>query len=325
MWINPAHHWRNVGSRVLEERETVRYDRAVSNFFVYQPEPWLPRLFGDTGLSRALLRARVRRAKSLLREVGCTRFVLYVWRPEFAAAADASQIDLICYHIADEYSFADDDAPNSAVEEALIAKADNVFMVSGALIEKKGHLNPSTYLVPNGVDFASYSTLVPEPRDLAAIPRPRIGYVGYLKKQLDWTLIESLADRHHEWSFVFAGATSPHSAIDDVLARLSRRANVHFLGAKPTRELCAFPQHFDVCIMPYRRTAYASYINPLKLNEYLRLGPSRRQQPHCGGRRHAERRRDSRVGGRMERGDSRRPRRADANARIHRGTSGRRT
>ena len=50
------------------------------------------------------------------------------------------------------------------------------------------------------------------------------------------------------------------------------RHNVHFLGGKPTQEMVAYPQHFDVCIMPYGINAYTKYIYPLKLHEYLATG-----------------------------------------------------
>ena len=134
---------------------------------------------------------------------------------------------------------------------------------------KKGALNPDTHFLPNGVDFATVSARHPEPADLATIRAPRIGYCGWLKNQLDWSLIESLAERHAGWSFVFAGAVAPHAGLEARLAALSERPNVHLLGPKTPEELLTYPQHFDVYIMPYRRSAYTDCIYPLKLHEYL--------------------------------------------------------
>ena len=229
-------------------------------------------LFHEHALSRMLLRARINRAKRVLHRMGCRRFVLYLWRPELAGAAVAAKVDLMCYHIADEYLFVDDEVPVDAREAALIAAVDRVFVTSDALMRKKGHINRSTFLVPNGVDFSAYSTPMPEPADLQGIQHPRVGYTGYLKKHLDWELLEWLAAAHTNWSFVFVGPMTPDPAIDAAVQRLRRWPNVHFLGPKATRDLAAYPQHFDVCIMPYRRTAYTHYINPLKLNEYLASG-----------------------------------------------------
>jgi glycosyltransferase involved in cell wall biosynthesis len=107
---------------------------------------------------------------------------------------------------------------------------------------------------------------------MAHIPYPRIGYTGWIKKQLDWSLILDLTKNHPEWSFVFVGPQSPHPEIADVINSLTKRHNVYFLGAKSVAELAAYPQHFDVCIMPYRQSFYTQYIYPLKLHEYLASG-----------------------------------------------------
>jgi glycosyltransferase involved in cell wall biosynthesis len=96
--------------------------------------------------------------------------------------------------------------------------------------------------------------------------------VGYLKAQLDWALLLDLSALHPEWSFVFVGPKRPHRQIYQALEQLSRRPNVHFLGGKPTECLGGYPQHFDVCIMPYVRDDYTKYVYPLKLHEYLASG-----------------------------------------------------
>jgi glycosyltransferase involved in cell wall biosynthesis len=104
------------------------------------------------------------------------------------------------------------------------------------------------------------------------IPHPRIGYTGKLKRQLDWPLLLHLAQRHREWSFVFVGPTSPHPDIGPSIDALNRLPNVYFLGSKSPLALGAYPQHFDVCLMPYRVDDYTRYIYPLKLHEYLASG-----------------------------------------------------
>lgn len=57
-----------------------------------------------------------------------------------------------------------------------------------------------------------------------------------------------------------------------MLERLDRLPNVHLLGAKQSHELLQYPAHFDVCMMPYRTTAYTDCIYPLKLHECLATG-----------------------------------------------------
>jgi UDP-galactopyranose mutase len=188
-------------------------------------------------------------------------------------ALDTLPFDLSCYHIDDEYSFSEIEQPLSEAESRILHRASQVFVHSPALLEKKGLINPHTTFVPNGVDYAAHAMKVDEPADLAAIPHPRIGYSGWLKSQLDWQLVHDLVEQHSKWSFVFVGAQhATHTDIIVPVRELAKRTNVYFLGPKSTKELAAYPQHFDVGIMPYRSTAYTKYIYPMKLHEYLASG-----------------------------------------------------
>jgi glycosyltransferase involved in cell wall biosynthesis len=195
--------------------------------------------------------------------------ILYIWHPQFESALEILPHDLSCYHIDDDYSFSEV-GDTSDAEQRLIANARQVFVISPGLLERKGQ-NPNTTLIPEGVDFDAYSTPVDEPVDIRDIPRPRIGYTGVLKKQLDWPLLLELS-RRLDWSLVFVGPTNHQSEIGQSLAELKKQRNVYFLGAKTTRQLAAYPQHFDVCIMPYRVDGYTNQIYPLKLHEYLASG-----------------------------------------------------
>jgi glycosyltransferase involved in cell wall biosynthesis len=198
--------------------------------------------------------------------------VLYVWRPEYAPALDLVDHQLSCYHIDDEYTFSRVEQPIPDEERRLIVRADRVFIHSPALLEKKGSLNPHTVFVPNGVDFAAYAVAQPEPEDMRSIPRPRVGYVGRIKGQLDLQLLGALATRHPAWSFVFVGPLAPTNEVKVWAKRLSGMSNVYFLGQKPVERLPAYTQHLDVCTMCYSMNDYTKFIYPLKLHEYLAAG-----------------------------------------------------
>jgi glycosyltransferase involved in cell wall biosynthesis len=264
IWVNPASEWR---SMFLKSE----VQNANGSATVYDTA-WLPRLYKPAWLGSHIFNARLMCARNLLISRGCRKVILYIWRPEFGPVLDSIRSDLSCYHIDDEYSFSDNDLKLDVVEKALITKVDQVFIHSLGLMERKGYLNCYTTFTPNGVNFADYATPAPEPEDLSAIPRPRIGYTGYIKKQLDWPLILDLTRQHREWSFVFVGPRSPHPEIIPALEELSRERNVHFLDAKSVQQLAAYPQHFDACIMPYRVDAYTNNIYPMKLHECLASG-----------------------------------------------------
>jgi glycosyltransferase involved in cell wall biosynthesis len=214
----------------------------------------------------------LRRARALLLRRGCRVILLYVWRPHFADALDLLPCTQRHYHIDDEYSFAERETPLGAEERRLIESVDQVFVVSHGLLADKGGINPNTAFVPNGVDFQAYATPRPEPAELAAIARPRIGYTGVVKAQLDWPLLQRLAAARADWSFVFVGPVQDEPTTLAAVAELGRRANVHFLGLRPPEALPAYAQHFDACIMPYRVNHYTNRIYPLKLHEYLATG-----------------------------------------------------
>ena len=269
--IDPVHEWRQTLTRVRSHATPDTGTSAPPGFTIYRAEAWLPRLFRPEWLADLLSRQRLERSRGILASRGCKKTVLYLWRPEFEPMLRAVPSDVSCYHIDDEYSWSEVEVPLSEGEARLIAGVDQVFIHSPALLEKKGSINPRTAFVPNGVDYQAHATAVPEPFDLASIPRPRIGYTGYLKTQLDLSLLSRLADQHPEWSFVFVGALQ-HQEIAGAIEELSRRQNVHFLGAKPVDQLATYPQHFDVCIMPYVVDGYTKFIYPLKLHEYLASG-----------------------------------------------------
>ena len=272
VWINPAEEWhRSLSFRqLLARREQTPV--AEQGFVVHTPSPFLPELYSPRWMAQLAFRKRLESARELLLRRGCKKVILYVWRPQFGAALQCIPHDLSCYHIDDEYSFSTVDRPIPEEERQLIKGADLVFIHSPGLLEKKGNINPHTFFAPNGVDFDAYSRPVPAPADIAEIPHPRIGYSGHIKKQLDWRLIGELTARHPEWSFVFVGAPNAHPEIGAYIEELSKRRNVRFLGGKTAQELANYPQHFDVCVMPYARDDYTKYIYPLKLHEYLASG-----------------------------------------------------
>jgi glycosyltransferase involved in cell wall biosynthesis len=270
IWVNPARHWREVFNA---QGDPVPMEAPPSSgFSVMRSESWLPAFYRPRWLGQFSFHHRLRRAAQLLRSRGCKKVVLYLWHPSFESALSSVSADLSCYHLEDEYSYSPVELPLDPVELRVLASVDQVFMLSPALFEKKGGLNPNTLFVPGGVDFAAHSKVAGEPVDLALIPHPRIGYVGTMKRQLDWPLLKYLVSRHREWSFLFLGPMSSHAGISEDVATLLAQPNVFFLGSKNIAEVPPYLQHFDVCMMPYRNDGYTKFIYPLKLHEYLAAG-----------------------------------------------------
>lgn len=270
VWVNPAlgiGEHSHPGSRNAAGPEDGPLPRG---FQIYTPR--IPEFYGSRMLSNWSFRLRLGQARSHLKARGVKRTVAYLWRPTFARALDFGRYDLTVYHIDDEYSFSSVDVPVPEAERALIARVDQVFIHSPGLLEKKGNINPHTDAAPLGVPYENYAAPQPEPPELARVPHPRIGYIGVLKKTLNWDLLAVLADRNPAWSFVLLGPLASHAGLEDTVRGFAKRPNVTILPGRPTRETTAFPQHLDVCILPYVLDDYSKYGYPLKLHEYLAGG-----------------------------------------------------
>jgi glycosyltransferase involved in cell wall biosynthesis len=277
-WLEPMEHWRGLVERRWRSRSTANPGQSVRTVGVdgvtkCDPLGWLPEVYRPRWLRDTIRATRYAQAAASLRKRGCRSVVLYVWRPSHVDALDSRRsFDAVVYHIDDDYSFSETLVPTSPAEQRLIAEADAVIVHSPGLADRKGGINDNTHIVPNGVDFDLYARTWPSPADLSAIPGPRIGYAGVIKKQLDISLIRRLAERHPTWSFVLVGPLGNLSGEEAEMRGLAARSNVHLLGYRHAADLPAYQKHFDVCIMPYKVNAYTECIYPLKLHEYLASG-----------------------------------------------------
>jgi glycosyltransferase involved in cell wall biosynthesis len=273
VWFNPVREWRQFfGEEYPGMSGRFHAGSRGPGFHIYNAGILKPRLHRPEGMADFLRRSRYRSAQKILRRKKCEKVILYNWRPDYTSAHDMLTYDLSCYHIDDEYSFSTTDMPIDARERKLIERVDQVFIHSPALMEKKGHINPNTMTVPNGVEYDSYARQQAEPDDLKSIPHPRIGYIGYLKTQLDFAKQTELVRRHRDWSFVYVGPKGQLGSEGDLLEKLLAEENVYYLGFKPMPTLSRYAQHMDVLQMNYKVDDYTKYIYPLKVHEFLATG-----------------------------------------------------
>jgi hypothetical protein len=159
----------------------------------------------------------------------------------------------------------------SRIEPQTIALADAVFANSSYLSDYARKYNPRSLDIGQGCETEMYLAdyTYPEPADLALIPHPRIGYVGFLTgERLDINLLEQLALAKNEWQIVLIGP-------EEVLfqrSNLHNLKNVHFLGSKTPNHLPSYIQYLDVCINPQLINALTIGNYPRKIDEYLAMG-----------------------------------------------------
>lgn len=159
----------------------------------------------------------------------------------------------------------------SRIEPQTIALADAVFANSAYLADYARPYNNKSLDIGQGCETDRYEAafIYPEPTDLALIPHPRIGYVGFLTgERLDINLLEQLALAKNEWQIVLIG---PEEVMFQQ-SNLHNLKNVHFLGSKAPDQLPSYIQHLDVCINPQLINALTIGNYPRKIDEYLAMG-----------------------------------------------------
>ena len=171
----------------------------------------------------------------------------------------------------DEFSSFSDAAPEvRRCEEALLAKADLVLVCSSKLLVAKKRLNPRTFLVTHGVDYAHFRSAtnlgMPIADELRGLQRPILGFHGLIADWVDLRLVAELAKLRPDWSIVLVGKA------DTNLSAIEGLPNVRYLGHRPYARLPEYLRGFDVALLPFVLNELTASSNPLKLREYLAAG-----------------------------------------------------
>ncbi|HEY0985822.1 MAG TPA: glycosyltransferase [Kofleriaceae bacterium] len=220
-------------------------------------------------VNRQILRATIR---ALRLRLGIKQFELWTFLPNTADYIGTLGEQLAVYYCVDEWSMFSylDRAQTVAAERRVLERVDAVFAINHALADAKRAVNRATYVSPHGVDHALFARALdpalPVPADLDALPHPRIGFYGTLRDWVDFELIAYVARVRPSWSIALIG-----QALGD-LSALGGLTNVHLLGQKRHDELPAYCKGFDVGMIPYRIEERMTFVNPLKLREYLSAG-----------------------------------------------------
>jgi glycosyltransferase involved in cell wall biosynthesis len=211
----------------------------------------------------------VRRAA---RSEGLASPILWCTLPHVAKLVGQLGARPIIYHCIDDYASLPgvDAVAVRSMDESLSRLADLVVAASRPVFEAKQALNPSTLLLPHGVDFDHFararSEPLPMPRELAGLRPPFVGFFGLIEHWIDLDLVGWLAAELPHVTFIMIGRV----AVGD--EKVPNRPNLLFLGPRPYEDLPAYGAHFDAAIIPYKLTAQVIAANPLKLREYLAMG-----------------------------------------------------
>ena len=275
----------NTGVRAPRARDLPRVRQRIRNWwrgtkgfredrpylFVYSPLLLpLPYSRVARGVNRFLLSRALRR---WMRATGFYRPIVWTFLPTPIALDLIADLDpaLTIYYCIDDLAASSPGAKRIvSSEQRLFSQADLVFVTSEKLRQRAARFSTHVHLFPFGVNFERFDRVRhagdPLPRDLEALDRPVVGYLGGLHQWVDQDLIVAVASSMPDVTFALVGP-----AQTDV-STLERCANVRLLGQQPHDAVPAYVKGFDVGIVPYRVAEYTLNVYPTKLNEYLVMG-----------------------------------------------------
>jgi len=271
----PPCRWRWVCSAVKGATAWLRRVRAVEgNVSILRPPGCAPGAARPLWLSRRLLVDPVRQNQ---RRLGFRRPILWCAYPSGVHLVGRLDERLVVYHCLDDYGCVPcvEGRTVRDLEDRLLAGADLVLAASGHLFRGLMHEHPNAYYVPVAVDVEHFAPTEPAremPADLAALPRPLLGYIGALTPQtVDLELLREVAQAYPNWSICLIGpAGRPERAAFDLM--LGGLDNVHFLGRKTYADLPAYYKHLDAVLLPYLLTEHTRALFPPQFVEAMAAG-----------------------------------------------------
>lgn len=158
------------------------------------------------------------------------------------------------------------------IEPIIIKKADTVVNNSTLYTEYGLEHNPNSFMVGQGCDVSLFNdeeNTIQIPSEFDAIPKPILGYVGYLTSmRLDLELLEFMAQTKKDWNLVLVGPEDE----DFRNSKLHELDNVFFLGRKEASQLPAYVKGFDIAMNPQVVNDWTIGNYPRKIDEYLAMG-----------------------------------------------------
>ncbi|NLH49135.1 MAG: glycosyltransferase family 1 protein [Myxococcales bacterium] len=261
--------WHKITRRVGEWFSGLR--QAEPNLWVFSPVS-LPlhdhasiRRFNQWNLKRTLRRH--------LTDLGFKQPLLWTFLPLGVQLIGSLDESLVIYHCVDDYA-ANPGVPAARLremEDQLLRLADLTIVTNPLLYEERKSRARQAAFFGNVADAEHFAPRPdrPLPLELAALPRPLLGYQGNIsgyKTNLEW--IAALAKAMPAASVVLIGPVGWGDPHTDVSA-LQALPNVHLLGRMPYERLPELLAALDICLLPLHDNESTRRSFPMKFYEYM--------------------------------------------------------
>lgn len=198
-------------------------------------------------------------------------YVLWYYTPMALPFSEHLKPLATIYDIMDELSLFKFAPPTLlSNEEKLLQMSDAVFTGGQSLYEAKRNRHKHIHAFPSSIDvkhFKQARNITEDKSDQAAIPHPRLGFIGVIDERMDLDLLGETAALRPDWHFVMIGPVVKIAEED-----LPRAENIHYLGKKEYDELPAYIAGWDAALMPFAINDSTKFISPTKTPEYLAAG-----------------------------------------------------
>jgi glycosyltransferase involved in cell wall biosynthesis len=173
------------------------------------------------------------------------------------------------YECYDEYGFWPDGRPRPELQQKeipVLTESELTFVAAEVLARRRKTLAERIVHLPNGVP----AWFVRNDTDKKPRPsgRPRIGYLGNLRAEIDDGLLADLVEQNPQWQYIFIGPVRKSAAT----TRLKRMPQVLMAGLLPYDRLPEYLGQFDIGLVPFRLNEFTEPMNPLKIYEYMARG-----------------------------------------------------
>ncbi len=203
--------------------------------------------------------------------------ILYIHFAPVRTLFERYEQPAVVYDILDDLSIYDPDEVGMPEERRVryhhgpvIESADVVVGSAPALIDTHIHERADMLLVENGVDPEAFGTPRDRPTDMPSTHGSVIGYHGMIARWFDFAMVAAIADGFPDHDIVLVGPVD--AEVSDPIAALTARSNVTHIGPRPSDEIAAYVQAFDVGLVPFVVDDLTRAVSPLKMYEYMAAG-----------------------------------------------------
>ncbi len=247
-----------------QARQWLEIDTPEPNVRVYRPHSTLT----SAGFHDDHIPALQRMIHEIVDAERIENYALWFYSPMALPLMQELTPLVVVYDCMDELA-AFHHAPRQLIqrESALLKRADVVFTGGPSLYRAKRDRHHNVHCFPSSVDtehFRRGRERCDEHPLQQALTKPRLGYFGVIDERLDLDLLARLADAASHWQICMVG---PTAKIDPT--ELPRRANLHYFGQQPYRDLPRFIAGWDVCLQPFALNEATRFISPTKTLEYM--------------------------------------------------------